>query len=459
MSAAGKPTVASPQFENIPQELRRLKQWLLWRYVPKKGKPGEFDKVPFYAHGAPREGAQGSPEDRAALATFEDVRAEFERGGHDGVGLAMLKEAKLVGLDLDDVIDSVGDDAPILNEVLTACDSYSETSPSGHGVRVFYFGEMRDDKNAHRAGGGIEVFCSKGYLTVTGARINGSAIVPLPSELKVKFEAWLTDKPKRKKSQASRAGRKLTLEQVAQALDHVDADDREIWLKVCLILGRDFNVSDEAWELCERWAARSPKFDEDRAGNLKRMREMFYRESQKAPPRGGEALTLGTLIHWAQEGEWVLPQQDDADYEKFIGVRPANKFLYRPSGALWSKEAIDATLAPRLIGYKANGDPAFQRASDHLMKNCGVNSMTYDPALPEIVEDKVAREQGIVEDKGARLYNTYAPPRITLGDMGRAQSWLDHVHKLLPKAAEAEHIVRWCAHRVQRPGERCVTRL
>ena len=49
-------------------------------------------------------------------------------------------------------------------------------------------------------------------------------------------------------------------------------------------------------------------------------------------------------------------------------------------------------------------------------------------------------------------FNLYRPPTIEPGDATKAGPWLDHVHKVF--GDDAEHIVKWLAHRVQRPEEK-----
>ena len=44
------------------------------------------------------------------------------------------------------------------------------------------------------------------------------------------------------------------------------------------------------------------------------------------------------------------------------------------------------------------------------------------------------------------------PPTIEPGNAAEADPWLDHVHKVYPD--DAEHIILWLAHRVQRPWEK-----
>ncbi len=158
----------------VPNELREVPGWLLWKAGPRDPTTGKFDKVPYYVSGGKRFGTQGNPEDREKITTFEVALARLREGGYDGLGLAMLGQG-IVGLDFDSCRDAAGIVAPW---VLDMCSStYAEISPSGTGVRVFYRGTFLDRKN-HSVH--IETFCRKGFLTVTGARLNGCDLAELP---------------------------------------------------------------------------------------------------------------------------------------------------------------------------------------------------------------------------------------------------------------------------------------
>ena len=50
------------------------------------------------------------------------------------------------------------------------------------------------------------------------------------------------------------------------------------------------------------------------------------------------------------------------------------------------------------------------------------------------------------------MFNLYRPPIIVLGDPSKAGPWLDHVRRIYPD--EADHIIAFLAHRVQRPQEK-----
>ena len=82
----------------VPDEIRRYKQWVLWRYEPGDDKPR---KVPYYANGSRRSGVQGSESDLAQLSTFDAAVAKLRRSGFDGVGLAILPNSPIKAIDLD----------------------------------------------------------------------------------------------------------------------------------------------------------------------------------------------------------------------------------------------------------------------------------------------------------------------------------------------------------------------
>jgi putative DNA primase/helicase len=165
---------------SVPEELRQLKAWLLWEKVQRAGKT-KFDKVPYYVSGMKRFGKQGSPEDRVKLVTFNEAVAVLQRSEFDGIGLAMLGEG-FVGLDFDGCVDDSGNIKP---QVLALVEgTYAEKSPSGHGLRAFFAGELPDRKNL---AAGIETFCRQGFLTITGARINGCEIARLSDPLRAQL--------------------------------------------------------------------------------------------------------------------------------------------------------------------------------------------------------------------------------------------------------------------------------
>jgi hypothetical protein len=91
-------------------------------------------------------------------------------------------------------------------------------------------------------------------------------------------------------------------------------------------------------------------------------------------------------------------------------------------------------------------------ASAWLAKHAPVEQMTWAPGLPQLVRDKLISDGGWIERKGVTVLNLYRPPTIELGDATKARPWLAHARKIYPD--EASHIIKFLAHRVQRPHEK-----
>jgi hypothetical protein len=177
MSAAPKsiPTVTPPS------ELRALRAWLTWTYEPEPngGKPR---KVPYYTNGIRRHGRQGSEEDRAQLTTYDTAREAAQQRGH-GIGLAMLPDHDMTGVDFDNCVND-GVVPPDIHELCAP--SYAEYSPSGSGVRAFFRGRVQTLRTA-----GLEAYSDVQFLTVTGWQISGAAyaVVPLTNAMRAYIEA------------------------------------------------------------------------------------------------------------------------------------------------------------------------------------------------------------------------------------------------------------------------------
>lgn len=160
-----------PQFTApvLPAVLTSLRNWLVWRLVYIEGQP-KPRKIPYYTNGAPRPGTQGTEEDRAQLVTFDEAAAcvAGSNGHYTGVGFAPQADAGVVALDFDDCVV----DGTVAAHVEAMCEgTYTELSPSGHGVRAFFLGSLlsRKDVPPHMRGPWpIEVFGHNGFVTVTG---------------------------------------------------------------------------------------------------------------------------------------------------------------------------------------------------------------------------------------------------------------------------------------------------
>jgi hypothetical protein len=78
--------------------------------------------------------------------------------------------------------------------------------------------------------------------------------------------------------------------------------------------------------------------------------------------------------------------------------------------------------------------------------------MTWAPGEAQLIIDRLISEGGWIVRPGVTVFNLYRPPTLVPRDAKGAKRWLDHVHKVYPN--DADHIIRWFAHRKQRPHEK-----
>ena len=163
-----------PIIEKIPDAIRRLLQWVLWRQEPRRDDPGKMTKVPYQPNGR-----LAKVNDAATWNSFEAVRASIN--GFDGVGFVLTKDDPFVALDFDDcrcpALDDIVPWASSLDMVspevagrLRAIDSYTEISPSGRGIRVLVKASLPFPGKRR---GPIEVYQSARFVTFTGHVLDG----------------------------------------------------------------------------------------------------------------------------------------------------------------------------------------------------------------------------------------------------------------------------------------------
>ena len=113
--------------DSIPQPLKDLPQWVLWRREKRKGK---FTKVPY----SPATKKNASVTNPADWATLDQAMAACKEGGFDGVGYVLTKEDPFTGVDLDHCLDpKTGVIEPWALAIVDQLNSYTERSPSGTG--------------------------------------------------------------------------------------------------------------------------------------------------------------------------------------------------------------------------------------------------------------------------------------------------------------------------------------
>lgn len=153
-----------------PAELRDRRSWVVWRWEQRPGQD-KPTKPPYIAEPG---FTRASISDPSTWRTFE--WAEVQLNVFDGLGIVLGNG--LAGADLDNCRDPVtGVIASWALDVIELLDSYSEISPSGTGIKIFFFGELPSDAKHRKpmpGGGHIELYDRDRYFTVTGAHLEGT---------------------------------------------------------------------------------------------------------------------------------------------------------------------------------------------------------------------------------------------------------------------------------------------
>jgi Family of unknown function (DUF5906) len=128
---------------------------------------------------------------------------------------------------------------------------------------------------------------------------------------------------------------------------------------------------------------------------------------------------------------------------------PSGKIIDESTRELWASGSFDKYAGRIKDAMKTEG--AGMLASTWLSQYRFVKSMGWAPGEPMIVENKVLTSEGWHRSPGDRTFNRYVAPDIqhVAGDVSK---WVNHIKKIYPN--EYDHIILWCAHRVQRPGEK-----
>jgi putative DNA primase/helicase len=159
---------AAIQPEQIPHELFSYTQWVCWRYVD-RGEGRKPDKQPVN----PRTLANAGVHWDNTWTSFEEAHAIYLRYCSQtihGIGLVLTHSDPYVAVDLDSCIqgEKIEDTAA---QIISDLGSYTEVSPSGHGLRILLACPEFQD-NARRTA--IEVYSHSRYVTVTGHHVAGT---------------------------------------------------------------------------------------------------------------------------------------------------------------------------------------------------------------------------------------------------------------------------------------------
>lgn len=159
----------------IPEELRLLPNWCLWKYEWPNGKDKKPTKVPYQTNGYKCDVTNPNN-----WISFNEALACLQFGGYDGLGF-IFTNSGYTGIDLDDTSylpnGEVNQNASVdydrqLN-IFREFNSYSECSPSGKGLHIIVKGSVPQGRRRSF----VEIYSTGRYFTMTGDVYNNRPIV------------------------------------------------------------------------------------------------------------------------------------------------------------------------------------------------------------------------------------------------------------------------------------------
>lgn len=391
-----------PTRANVPSEMVERAQWLLWRFEQKAGEK-KPRKVPYYANGSRRTGEQGSASDRGALVDFTSAAAALasSKGKFTGLGFAFLPGDGLIGIDLDAMID--GDTGEISERganIISACASYTEFSPSGKGVHIICSGETETFKSNEV---GVEVFAGRQFFTVTGHPYPGTpaTISPLPEKVLKRLKATVASGKKRDRDGKPATAPAPAMEgraKVESALAFVSPDcGYDDWIKIGMAIHAE--LGDGALDVFDAWSARGSKYPGQR--------EVAHHWKSFKPG----AITGATIFSLAMTAGWNPP-------------KPAGKRAQRakPAGPAFDADAPEWKKA--LLYDRGDLKPCLANVHD---------IVAHDPAWCGVVAFNEFDQRSVKRK----------PPPFPGGEAGewdgtddsRAAMWLSRQYRFTPSTA------------------------
>ena len=292
----------------IPAELMALPQWICWRAVPKNNDPTKMDKQPINPH----TGQLAKTNDPTTWGTFNEAVAGISQYGLTGLGLVFSASDGLTGFDFDDCIDNQGDIHPEVAAILKRLGSYAEISPSGKGIKVWVKAKFALDrghtvkKDAYE----IEVYKDKRYFTVTAEVIPPyTNLVESPEAERLYHE--LFPQVNIPAPQTVNTVTPVEADRIKDALQHIPADNYEIWLNVGFGLkwwavnGGDDATAKALWE---EWSKKSIKFNQTDINQ--KWQQIHANGPGVVDPKTGiqRTITVGSLIALAKQYGWIPPK-------------------------------------------------------------------------------------------------------------------------------------------------------
>lgn len=162
--------------KNIPQELKLNGLWCGWRLTDKGKEPFNLTS-----------GKHAKSNDETTFSTYPSLLnnihkfLNYDEDGKQlgGIGLGIFRGYSAIDID-HCVVDGVISD--LAKDIIQYCNSYTEYSPSGTGIRIIFKTQCKIDKSEYYINNhniGLEIYISNNtnkFVSMTGNKISGDSI-------------------------------------------------------------------------------------------------------------------------------------------------------------------------------------------------------------------------------------------------------------------------------------------
>ena len=165
-------------FDNMPAYLKEHGRFCLWKYEERTDRKGnrKRTKVPYNPKKPGQRAASDNPD---TFSTWLEILRiwEKEKGNFDGIGVGVFDN--ISAFDIDHCIDGQGNLSQMATYIINTLQCYTEISPSGSGIRVFFRAApgLKYDRQSYyinNRSSGLEIYIAgmtKKFLTFTGNTI------------------------------------------------------------------------------------------------------------------------------------------------------------------------------------------------------------------------------------------------------------------------------------------------
>ena len=359
---------------NFPQELAALRQWICWRLEPdpKGEKPR---KVPY----DPKTGRKASSTNPETWATLPEAMRAQTKYLFTGVGFVFTEAGGIVGVDIDHCRNEDGTFTEAAQAILDKYPSYTEISPSGAGLHIFYRGVMPGKGNKNSATG-VEMYASARYFTMTGNRLEGTpeAIADGAQALPWIHENYIARKQARKRKTKKTARRVVLTDE--QVLEKARAAQN----------AEDFTA---LWE--GRW------------------QEKFASQSE------ADLALCCALAFWTGRDR----EQMDRLFRQSALFREKWDKVHHADGATYGEETLEQAIALTENVYSPGGELGVFEANGRYMRERGENVYPLTNFVVHPLEMLVAEEEAQMTCDAATMYGETFRLTFMTADFASAQKF------------------------------------